>query len=289
MGWEHVLNRVDKLLSRVERIWGREEPELPDWSRVTACRWRSMRGGGCCFYAVRHPHPVRLRDLCGIEAQKALLERNTLQFLQRLPANNVLLWGAKGTGKSSLVKALLNEYQEAGLRLVEVDKQDLLNLPEIVEFLRPRPQRFIIFCDDLSFSQEDSGYTALKSVLDGSIAAPPENVLIYVTSNRRHLLPEFMRENLDARNVDGEIHHGEAVEEKISLSERFGLWVGFYPFKQDEYLEIADYWLRQFGVAGIEDAATREAALRWALLRGSRSGRAAWQFARDWAGQARLE
>ena len=233
-------------------------------------------------------HRIALGDLCGIDRQKKLVEQNTRQFVEGLPANNVLLTGARGTGKSSLIKALLNKYAPRGLRVIEVEKQDLTDLPEIVELIAQRPERFVLYCDDLSFEADEPGYKALKVVLDGSVAAASENCLIYATSNRRHLMPEFMSENLEAKRVDDEIHPGETVEEKISLSERFGVWVSFYPFDQDEYLEIVTQWLAHFKIGGAGTEAVRHAALQWALQRGSRSGRVAWQFARDWAGRARI-
>jgi len=205
-----------------------------------------------------------------------------------VPANNVLLTGSRGTGKSSLIKACLNSYSAKGLRLIEVDKDDLIDLPDIVDLLEGRPERFIIFCDDLSFEAGETAYKALKSVLDGSVAAPPDNVLIYATSNRRHLMPEYVSENLEAHSVGEEIHPGEAIEEKVSLSERFGLWVSFYPFTQDEYLNIVAHWLRTLGVGDTDIARAERDALNWALQRGSRSGRVAWQFAKDWAGSQTL-
>jgi predicted AAA+ superfamily ATPase len=228
-----------------------------------------------------------LKDLHDIEAQKLRIVRNTRQFLAGRRANNVLLTGARGTGKSSLIKALLNEFGPHGLRVIEVDKADLADLPEIMELVAGRAERFIIFCDDLSFEEGEVAYKVLKSVLDGSLAGLADNVLIYATSNRRHLMPEYHDENLNVRHVDGEIHAGEAVEEKVSLSERFGLWISFYPFGQDEYLDIVTHWLKTFGIkataAELQDA--RQEALQWALMRGSRSGRVAWQFARDYAGR----
>src|SRR6185503_12193693 len=193
--------------------------------------------------------------------------------------------GARGTGKSSLVKAVLNRYAAAGLRLIELDKNDLLDLPDIVEILAEQPYKFILFCDDLSFAADEPGYTSLKAVLDGSVAATPDNILLYATSNRRHLMPEYMQENLETKYLGDEIHPGESVEEKISLSERFGLWISFYPFDQDEYLAIVRYWLTQHGVTQVDDLQMRQEALQWALQRGSRSGRVGWQFARDWAGR----
>jgi len=279
---QNLIERAEALLARIENHFP-APPLPPDWQNIPAFRWRKRNHQSGVFQAIYHPHRIRLQDLQGIDEQKQQIERNTQQFLQKKPANNVLLWGSRGTGKSSLIKALLNEYAEQGLRLVEVEKHDLIDLPDIVEAFYNRPERFIIFCDDLSFEQDDASYKALKSVLDGAISAPPDNALIYATSNRRHLLPEYMHENLETQTVDGEIHHGEAVEEKISLSERFGLWLSFYPFTQDEYLAIVYYWLQQLGVTDSNDI--QRAALQWALKRGSRSGRAAWQFAQDWAGR----
>lgn len=283
---EALLNRAEAVLSRLES-WLPDSPDAPDWALYQAFQWRKRQGRGY-FHAIAQPHRLRLDDLQGVARQKALLERNTRQFLRGLPANNALLWGSRGTGKSSLIKALLSEYAAQGLRVIEVDKQDLLDLVDIVEAFRDAPYRFILFCDDLSFEQGDPAYKALKSALDGSLGAPPENALIYATSNRRHLLPEWQTENQQTRVLEGEIHPGEAVEEKISLSERFGLWLSFYPFKQDEYLAIVAYWLNQLGHREVDAEAMRRAALQWALQHGSRSGRVAWQFARDWAGRHAL-
>jgi predicted AAA+ superfamily ATPase len=281
--FQRLLERAESLLSRLE---SRLPPvaQAPDWRAVMACRWRRTGNAGGCLVPVRNPHPIRLEDLTGIDEQKARIVANTRQFVGGRPANNVLLTGARGSGKSSLVKALLNAFSAEGLRLIEVDKEDLVDLPEIVESLHGRAEKFLLFCDDLSFEAGESAYKALKSVLDGSVAAPPENVLIYATSNRRHLIPEYFSENLETTRVDGEIHPGEAVEEKISLSERFGLWISFYPFDQDAYLAIVAHWLDTFGFSSKAIAATRQEALNWALARGSRSGRVAWQFARDHAG-----
>lgn len=271
-----ALERLEALLPTV--------PTEPDWERYRAFRWRRLGQRGY-LQPVRHPHRLRLADLRQIEGQKAALDLNMRQFLAGRPCNNVLLWGARGTGKSSLIKALLNEYADCGLRLIEVDKHDLIDLPDIVEPLYGRPERFLLYCDDLSFEADDSSYKALKAMLDGSISAAPDNVLLCATSNRRHLLPEYQRENQDARIIEGELHHGEAVEEKISLSERFGLWLSFHPFSQDDYLSIVAHWLEQLGWTSGLDPATREAALRWALQRGARSGRVAWQFVCDWVGR----
>lgn len=282
----HVLDRIEALVNRVEGMVP-PSPASPDLSAAVAFRWRKINGRAF-LQPVKHPHKVRLGDLHSIDRQKGELVRNTLQFVQGLPANNALLWGSRGTGKSSLVKALLNEYADQGLRLIEVDKHDLIDLPEIVDQIRDSDERYVLFSDDLSFEANDPSYKALKAILDGSVHAAPDNVLIYATSNRRHLLPEYMKDNLDAHQVDGEIHQSEAVEEKISLSERFGLWISFYPFKQDQYLEIAFYWLEAFDALPEDEEEARHAALQWALTRGSRSGRSAYQFARDWAGRNRL-
>ncbi len=280
---EQLLAHADALLQRVERLLP-PEPPAPDFAATSAWRWRS-RGERGWLQPVLHPHGIRLEDLQDIDRQRDLVHRNTLQFVHGLPANNVLLTGARGTGKSSLVKALLNRYRGDGLRLIELDKHDLMHLPDIVAGLAVQPWRFILFCDDLSFDADEPGYIPLKAVLDGSVSATPENVLIYATSNRRHLMPEYMQENLETRYVGGEVHPGESVEEKISLSERFGLWVSFYPFNQDEYLDIVRHWLRELQVPDVDGEEVRREALQWALQRGSRSGRVAWHFARDWAGR----
>jgi predicted AAA+ superfamily ATPase len=282
---------LDRLIARAEALLGRLEAVLPhplaapDWSAAVAFRYR-RRGGSGLIEPVRHAASIRLDALVEVEPQKERLLRNTAQFMAGQGANNVLLTGARGTGKSSLVKACLNEFAPQGLRLIEVDKTDLVDLPDIVDLVAERPERFIVFCDDLSFDEGEPGYKALKSILDGSIAQASDNVLIYATSNRRHLLPEYMKENLSYRHTeDGEVHPGEVVEEKISLSERFGLWVSFYPFSQDEYLAIVAQWLRNFGVTEAAIAAARQESLVWALERGSRSGRVAYQFARDYSGR----
>ncbi|TLD44703.1 MAG: hypothetical protein FAZ92_03060 [Accumulibacter sp.] len=279
------LARAERLLDRLEPLLP-PPPEAPDWGAAHAFRWRAANGCGH-LQAIRRLPQIRLTDLRDIDEQKARLDSNTRQFIAGLPANNVLLTGARGSGKSSLIKALLNEYAPQGLRVIEVEKDELTDLPQIVELLEDRPERFIIFCDDLSFESGDARYKALKVVLDGSFAAAPENVLIYATSNRRHLMPEYFAENLESRRVGEEIHPGEAIEEKISLSERFGLWISFYPFDQDAYLDIVAHWLSSFGCRPEEIAGSERAALNWAVERGSRSGRVAWQFARDWAGRQR--
>ena len=284
---EQFLLRAEALLQRVEAVLPPGFPREPDWKRSHAFRWRKRSGGASYLQPVTHVSPISLGDLHNIERQKQQIEQNTRQFVQGRPANNVLLTGARGTGKSSLVKALLTDLADEGLRLVEVDKADLTELPEISELLRARPERFVIFCDDLSFDADEPGYKALKVALDGSVAAAAENMLIYATSNRRHLMPEFMAENLETRYVGDEIRPGETTEEKVALSERFGLWLSFYPFDQDAYLDIVRHWLASFGVTRLSPQA-RLAALQFALARGSRSGRVAWQFARDWAGRQAL-
>lgn len=281
--FEHLLKRTEQLVARLEQLLP-PAAASPDWSASAAFRWRKS-GGRAWLQPVMHPHQIRLADLRDIDRQKTLVDTNTRQFVQGRPANNVLLTGARGTGKSSLIKACFNRYRAKGLRLIEVDKNDLIDLADIVDLIGGRPERFILFCDDLSFEASESGYKALKAALDGSIAAPLDNLLIYATSNRRHLMPEYMQENLETKYLGDEIHPGETVEEKISLSERFGLWVSFYPFDQDAYLDIVAHWLERLGCGSRETEAAREAALQWALLRGSRSGRVAWQFARDWAGR----
>lgn len=277
------LRRAESLLERLDARLPRALPP-PDWERGLAFRWRPPGS----LFTVRRLDPIRLDNLRGIDRQRRILERNTLQFLQGLPANNALLWGARGTGKSSLIKAMLNAHAGAGLRVVEVDAHDLVALPDIAALLEERPEHFIIFCDDLSFEADDPSYKALKAMLDGSVCAPADNMLIYATSNRRHLMPEFMSENRSARLVEEELHHGEAVEEKISLSERFGLWVSFHPFDQNRYLEIVSHWIQALGGPASLDEDTGRAALEWALTRGSRSGRVAAQFARDWWGAQQL-
>jgi predicted AAA+ superfamily ATPase len=281
-----VLARADALLARLETVLP-HPPAATDWGASTAFRYRKRGQAFGAIEPVRHVATIRLPELREVEPQKERLVANTRQFVAGRPANNVLLTGARGTGKSSLIKACLNEFAPHGLRLIEVDKADLVDLTDIVERIAGRPERFVIFCDDLSFDEGEPGYKALKSVLDGSVAQASENVLIYATSNRRHLLPEYMKENLTYTHTeDGEVHPGEVVEEKISLSERFGLWLSFYPFTQAEYQTIVEQWLRNLGEndAGRIQAARKE-ALVWALERGSRSGRVAYQFARDWCGR----
>jgi predicted AAA+ superfamily ATPase len=290
-----VNEKLDRLIGQMERLVLHVEQLLPqalvqpDWSAAIAYRYRKRGVGRAALEPVRHIGPIALADLKEIDDQKAKVQRNTLQFVQGRAANNLLLTGARGTGKSSLIKACLNQYAPQGLRLIEVDKADLVDLPDIVDVVAERPEKFLIYCDDLSFDEGEPGYKALKSILDGTVAASTANVLIYATSNRRHLLPEYMAENLTYTHTeDGEVHPGEGVEEKISLSERFGLWVSFYPFNQDEYLAIVAQWLQSFGVDAPAIQAARAPSLVWALERGSRSGRVAYQFARDYAGSHSL-
>ncbi|MDP3227588.1 MAG: ATP-binding protein [Acidovorax sp.] len=282
---DHLIERAEQLIARIESVLP-QPLGAPDWSTAIAWRYRKRSSGHGTLEPVRHVAAMQLADLKEIDPQKEKIERNTQQFVAGKPANNVLLTGARGTGKSSLIKACLNVYAAQGLRLIEVDKADLVDLPDIVDVVSDRPEKFIVFCDDLSFEDGEPGYKALKSILDGSVAAATPNVLIYATSNRRHLLPEYMAENLTyTHTADGEVHPGEVVEEKISLSERFGLWVSFYPFSQEEYLTIVAQWLSSLGVPAAEISAARAQALVWALERGSRSGRVAYQFARDYAGR----
>jgi len=277
---------IDKLLERLDQLLP-PPPPATDWGASIALRWRRAVGptGRGWLQPVKHVHRMKLSDLQRIGPQIAKVEQNTRQFMDGRPANNVLLTGARGTGKSSIVKGLLNKFHRQGLRLVEVEKSDLGDLPAITDALAARPERFIVFCDDLSFRGAEEGYIALKVALDGSISTTSENMLIYATSNRRHLMPEYMAENLETKYLGDEIHPGETAEEKISLSERFGLWVSFYPFDQDEYLAIVAHWLKTFGCSAREIEFAREETLQWSMQRGSRSGRIAYQFARDWAGR----
>lgn len=289
-GWQansllKLIQRAESVLERVEAMLPRTS-KLPDWNTTLACRWRQGSGGKGYLQAVANPSSIPLASLKHIDRQRQLVEQNTRQFVNGRPANNVLLTGARGTGKSSLIKACFQHFAEQGLRLVEVDKDHLVDLPDIVDMLQVCPQKFIIYCDDLSFGAGEGGYKALKVALDGSVAGQADNVLIYASSNRRHLMPEHESDNASYHHTeDGELHPGEVVEEKISLSERFGLWISFYPFKQDQYLEIVDAWLAHYGVAPEQHQAAHEQALQWALQRGSRSGRVALQFAKDFAGK----
>ena len=268
-----VLNRLDALLP--------PEAAEPDW-RALAYRWQSVGRRGV-LESLPNPHTFPLNRLAAVDTQMQRLVRNTEQFLEGRPANNVLRSGARGTGKSSLVKALLHEYAACGLRLIEVDKTDLVSLPSLLTLLEKRPEKFIVFCDDLSFESGEDTYKALKTALDGGLSQRCDNVLVYATSNRRHLMPEYMDENQATTGIRGEVQPKEAVEEKVSLSDRFGLWLSFYPFDQNDYLQAVENWLADFGLP-LDDTA-RHAALNWSLMRGSRSGRIAWQFACDWAGR----
>ncbi|WP_418887108.1 ATP-binding protein [Halopseudomonas aestusnigri] len=290
MSSEQFMQRVADFIDRFERTLP-ATPSAVDWSSTFAARW-SMEGQLCQLRPLQVSLSLRLDDLVGVDRQKQLLESNTGQFVRGLPANNALLWGARGTGKSSLVRALLSEHAQAGMRLIEVDKADLVHLSALLPLLAGQPWRFVLFCDDLAFEADDSGYKALKTVLDGTVEASPENILLYATSNRRHLLPEHNSDNLSARQVDGEIHPGEAIEEKIALSDRFGLWVSFYPFSQEHYLAVVQKWLGQLaGEYGLQwqwDEPLQLEALRWATGRGNRNGRCAYQFARSWVGRQLL-
>lgn len=286
--FEHLMVRAEQLISRIEAVLPQALSE-PDWAASVAFRYRKRNTGRGALEPIRHVGVMHLFDLQEIEQQKEKINRNTAQFVEGRLANNVLLTGARGTGKSSLIRACLHEYSDRGLRLIEVDKADLVDLPDIVDLVSERPERFIVFCDDLSFEDGEPGYKALKSILDGSVSETTPNVLVYATSNRRHLLPEYMKENLSYTHTpDGEIHPGEVIEEKVSLSERFGLWVSFYPFTQNEYLAVVAQWLTSFGASSESVELATPDALVWALERGSRSGRVAYQFARDYAGQQRF-
>lgn len=284
---------LDKLVQRAHGLLDRLEKLLPgptsavDWNGVRAWRWR-RDGTARWLDPIEHTDRIELDALRGIHQQRERLETNTRQFLAGLPANNALLWGSRGTGKSSLIKALLNHYASDGLRLIEIDRHHLIDLPYVLGQIAGRPERFVLFCDDLSFEEGDASYKSLKVALDGSLSSSLDNVLVYATSNRRHLLPEYLDENLLARHVGGEVHQGEAVEEKIALSERFGLWLSFYPFDQDQYLDIVGSWLKRLGASDSDSEEITRAALQWALGRGSRSGRTAWQFARHWVGMRGL-
>jgi uncharacterized protein len=285
---------TDKLLKRLDSLLDKIDPYIPDLPKGInefnggAFRWQSYGHSGL-FHEIKQATKIKLADLQCIDRQKEKIDLNTQQFLAKLPANNVLLWGPKGTGKSSLIKALLNEYKTQGLNLVEVERKDLSDLRDIIERLGEQQAHFILFCDDLSFEADDPSYKAIKVALDGSLSNTPDNILIYATSNRRHLLPEMMSDNVSSQNIRGELHLNEAIEEKLSLSERFGVWLAFHPFNQDQYLEIVDYWLNKLDFTSQDSEIVRKAALKWALEHGSRSGRSALQFARDWVGQYNLK
>lgn len=279
---DHFLGRAEGLLSRLEGILPGGAPQSPDWQAAAAFRWDHRQR---TLQPVPNFQRIGLADLIGIEDQKRRIQQNTQQFVRGGTANNVLLTGARGTGKSSLVKALLNEYAAQGLRVIQIDKQGLTDLSYLIGLVQGRSERFILYCDDLSFNADEPGYQALKAALDGDLVAFSDNLLIYATSNRRHLMPQSMQDNLDTRYVGDEVHPAESIEEKVSLSERFGLWVSFYPFSQDEYLAVAGHWLAHHGWRQGLTEPVRTAALQWSLLRGSRSGRVAGQFARDWCGR----
>jgi uncharacterized protein len=276
-------SELDSLLPRLAHLLDRLEAPAapaPDWKAVRAARWSALAGG---LKPILHPQRTALKDLLDIDEQKQRVDANTRQFVEGRPANNVLLTGARGSGKSSLVKALHAKYAPRGLRLIEVDKAGLPSLPDLFDLLADAGYRFIVFIDDLSFAEHEPGYASLKAALDGSLAGPSDNVLIYATSNRRHLMPEYMAENLETKHLGGEVHPGEATEEKVSLSDRFGLWVSFHAMDQDSYLKIARHWAAQLGA--VPDESFERSALQWSLGRGARNGRVAWQFARDWAGK----
>jgi len=243
-----------------------------DWKNIYAAIWRQRKAQ---LRAVHHLDPIALNELVGIETQKQRLMDNTLRFVQKKPANNALLWGARGTGKSSLIKAVFNEYKTKQLRLVEVDKEDLLSLHDIVDDIREQSYQFIIYCDDLSFEESDRSYKTLKSVMEGSIELPPENVLVYATSNRRNLVPESMKDNFDSTHVQGEVHYADAIEERISLADRFGLRLSFYSITQQDYIDIVDHYFRN---ETVDRAKLHKDAINFAAERGARSGRIARQF-----------
>jgi predicted AAA+ superfamily ATPase len=274
-----LLPRIEQLLDRLDT---RAAPPRLDWKKIRAARWSAQTGG---LKPILHPQRTAMKDLLAIDEQKQRVDANTRQFVEGKPANNVLLTGARGSGKSSLVKAVHAKYAPRGLRLIEVDKAGLPHLPDLFDLLADADYRFVVFIDDLSFAEHEPGYASLKAALDGSLAGPSDNVLIYATSNRRHLMPEYMAENLETRYLGGEVQPGEATEEKVSLSDRFGLWVSFHGMDQDTYLAIARHWASHLGAPA--DDSFERAALQWSMARGARNGRVAWQFARDWAGRQR--
>ncbi len=291
-------SRVNAFLERAEAVLARLEPLLSaprpaiDWWHCLAARWQ-REGRSGFLLPLDVSLDMRLSDLIGIDQQREQLRRNTRQFLDGMPANHALLWGSRGTGKSSLVRALLAEYATAGLRLIEIERDHLADLPRVVEQLHKLPQRFVLFCDDLSFEAGEGDYRVLKSVLDGSLEQAPDNVLLYATSNRRHLVPEKQSDNENWKMIDGELHPNEAVEDKIALSDRFGLWLSFYPFTQEHFLDVVEHWISQLAQASdlvwVRDETLEKAAIRWATGRGNRNGRCAYQFARYWVGLKLLE
>ena len=291
-------SKLDAFLERAEAVLARLEPLMPaqresiEWDQCLAARWQ-REGRSGYLMPLQVSLEMRLSDLIGVDNQRDQLGRNTKQFLDGLPANHALLWGSRGTGKSSIIRALLAEYGHAGLRLIEIERDHLADLPRVVEQLQGLPQRFVLFCDDLSFEAGESDYRVLKSVLDGSLEQAPDNVLLYATSNRRHLVPEKESDNENWKNVDGELHPNEAVEDKIALSDRFGLCLSFYPFTQDHFLSVVEHWIevlaRKAGLQWQRDEALDILAVRWATGRGNRNGRCAYQFARYWVGLKLLE
>ena len=288
------MSETEKILKRLDSLLDKIEPLIPDFPETSnefsggAFYWQKHGSKGL-FCKINQASKIRLKDLLCIDRQKEKIDRNTQQFLANLPANNALLWGPKGTGKSSLIKSLLNEYQNKGLNLIEIEKKDLSDLRKIVEQLSNIKAHFILYCDDLSFEADDPSYKAIKVALDGSLSNTPDNILIYATSNRRHLIPETMSDNIASQSIQGDLHLNESIEEKLSLSERFGVWLAFHPFNQDQYLEIVDHWLNELGFACEDSKSIHKASLKWALEHGSRSGRSAWQFARDWVGHNKLQ
>nr|WP_199771744.1 ATP-binding protein [Pseudomonas fluorescens] len=293
-----VDSRLNAFLERADAVLARLEPLLPaprqaiDWQHCLAARWQ-REGRTGFLLPLDVSLDMRLSDLIGVDKQRETLARNTQQFLDGLPANHALLWGSRGTGKSSMVRALLAQHAKAGLRLIEIERDHLADLPRVVEQLNKLAQRFILFCDDLSFEAGEGDYRVLKSVLDGSLEQAPENVLLYATSNRRHLVPENQSDNDNWKRVDGELHPSEAVEDKIALSDRFGLWLSFYPFTQEHFLNVVEHWIGELaGKAGLQwqrDEQLDILAVRWATGRGNRNGRCAYQFARYWVGLKLLE
>ena len=286
-----TLDLPDSILQTLENVLQQLQQNLPELRQPTdfsasAYKWQNQQ-----LKAIQQPKKIYLDDLKGIERQKEKVIQNTLQFLKGLPANDVLLTGSRGTGKSSIVRALLNEYESQGLRLIEIERDDLSDLPQIQSLLEQRPEKFIVYCDDLAFNAEDENYRSLKSILDGSLQSGSSNFIIYATSNRRHLLPEFMHENTPIKRIDvpqyTELHPQEAIEEKISLSDRFGLWLSFYPMDQNLYLEIVEHYLSKENIALTPEV--RAEALRWSQSRGQRSGRAAYQFSKHWIGSEGLK